>query len=409
MKKFMRKQFFNMLTTEQWQAGKNIINILKKNGFEAVFVGGAVRDLVCHKEANDIDIATSALPSEVKGIFKRTADVGLAHGTVLVIEKQVPIEVTTFRTDGEYTDHRRPTDVKFVRSLEEDLKRRDFTMNALAMTESFEIIDLFNGQQDLHNKIIRTVGMPIDRFKEDALRMLRAIRFTAQLGFSIENLTFAAMKSCAQDISFVSVERVTAELEKMWLSTNLNSGLNALTKSDLVNYLPGNFPFTHEKWAQLGNPRNVLVCWTFLCLLQEKPDALELARVFKLSNDLKQQINQLVKATEIRYERLFTTDDLYHFDESLLIHAELLSRIVCRDIESMPIEVIVKRKRSLQIQSIRDLVISGDDLMKWYNKPGGPWLKEALTKIEHAVLHQKVVNNSTEIKEWIMNEFNSEI
>ncbi|WP_019414773.1 CCA tRNA nucleotidyltransferase [Paenisporosarcina sp. TG20] len=398
-----------MLTTEQWQAGKNIISTLKHNGFEAVFVGGAVRDYVCHKEANDIDIATSALPNEVKIIFKRTADVGLAHGTVLVIEKQVPIEVTTFRTDGEYTDHRRPTDVKFVRSLEEDLKRRDFTMNALAMTDSFQIIDLFNGQQDLHNKIIRTVGMPIDRFKEDALRMLRAIRFTAQLGFSIEKNTFEAIKSCAKDISYVSIERITAELEKMWLSTNLNIGLNALTKSNLVNYLPGNFRFTHEKWAQLGNPQDVLVCWTFLCLLHDKPNALELARVFKLSNDLKQQINQLVKATEIRYERQYTIDDLYQFDESYLIHAEMLSRIVCSDIELMPIEGIVKRKRSLQIQSIRDLVISGDDLMRWYNKPGGPWLKVALTKIEHAVLHEKVVNDSTEIKEWIMNEFNSEV
>ena len=112
-----------MFTTEQWQAGKKIIETLKKHGYEAVFVGGAVRDFVSHKEANDIDIATSALPDEVKTIFKRTADVGLAHGTVVVIENRVPIEVTTFRTDGEYTDHRRPTDVKFVLSLDDDLKR----------------------------------------------------------------------------------------------------------------------------------------------------------------------------------------------------------------------------------------------------------------------------------------------
>ncbi|QBP41317.1 CCA tRNA nucleotidyltransferase [Paenisporosarcina antarctica] len=396
-----------MFTTEQWQAGIRIIETLKKLGYEAVFVGGAVRDFVSHKEANDIDIATSALPDEVKTIFKRTVDVGLAHGTVVVIENRVPIEVTTFRTDGEYTDHRRPTDVKFVLSLDDDLKRRDFTMNALAMNESFEIIDLFEGQRDLKNGLIRTVGEPIDRFKEDALRMLRAIRFTAQLGFTIELNTLNAIKSCASDLSYVSVERITAELEKMWMSTNLDQGMIYLVKSNLAKQLPGDFPFTHKKWTQIGNPKNVLMCWTFLCLLQETPDGSELARIFKLSKDLKQQINQLIKATQIRYERLFSIDDIYHFDKNILIHAELLSRVVQSDIQPMPIEEIDKRKLSLPIQSIRDLEVSGQDLMEWFNKPSGPWLKEILTQIELAVLHQKVVNNPTKIKEWILNESNS--
>lgn len=398
-----------MFTTEQWQAGKKIIEALIKHGYEAVFVGGAVRDFVRNKVANDIDIATSALPSEVKTIFNRTVDLGLAHGTVLVIENHVPIEVTTFRTEGEYTDHRRPSDVKFVHSLEEDLKRRDFTMNALAMTADFQVVDLFDGQRDLHNGIIRTVGEPIERFKEDALRMLRAIRFTGQLGFSIDNATLEAIKLCANDLAYVSVERVSAELEKMWLSTNLDKGMNYLEQSHLAMHLPGDFPFEDARWNQLGNPQNVLVCWAFLCLLQEKPNSSDLASVFKLSNELKLQINHLVQATQIRYERLFTIDDLYHFEENILVHAELLSRVLCRDIEQMPIEVIVQQKQSLPIQSIRELVISGQDVMEWFNKPGGPWLKETLSRIEHAVLHQKVVNNATKLKEWIMNESNSEI
>lgn len=398
-----------MFTTEQWQAGKKIIETLNQHGFEAVFVGGAVRDFVRHKVANDIDIATSALPSEVKSIFHRTVDLGLAHGTVLVIENQVPIEVTTFRTEGAYTDHRRPSDVNFVLSLEEDLKRRDFTMNALAMTAEFQLVDLFDGQRDLHNGIIRTVGEPTVRFKEDALRMLRAVRFSAQLGFSIEKATLEAIKACSYDLAYVSVERLTAELEKMWLSKHLGKGMDYLGQSNLAKQLPGNFLFVDTRWNYLGNPQNVLVCWSFLCLLQEKPNGSDLATVFKLSNELKQQINQLVNATQIRCERLFTIDDLYQFEENILVQAELLSRILSNDKKQMSIELIVERKQSLPIQSIRELVISGQDVMKWLNKPGGPWLKTMLSQIEQAVLHQKVANNATKLKEWVMNESNSEV
>lgn len=398
-----------MFTTEQWQAGIKIIETLKKHGYEAVFVGGAVRDFICHKVANDIDIATSALPAEVKSIFKRTVDVGLAHGTVLVIENQIPIEVTTFRTEGEYTDHRRPSDVKFVRSLEEDLKRRDFTMNALAMNEHFQIIDLFDGQKDLANGIIRTVGHPIDRFKEDALRMLRAVRFSAQLGFSIEEATFKAIKHCAHDLSFVSIERITTELEKIWGSSNLAIGMKNLIISNLSDQLPGSLTFKYERWSRLGNSKNVLVGWAFLCLEQDSPAPEQLAKMFKLSNERKKQLTQLVRATLIRCERLFSIDDLYQFDESTLVQAERLSRVIQSDLKPIRIEDLIKQKRTLPIQSNRDLAVSGQDLMKWLNKPGGPWLKEILTQIEVAVLHQVVENNATKLKEWVMNESNSEI
>jgi len=388
--------------TQQWQVGKKIIEILKRKGYDAVFVGGAVRDFSRKKEANDIDIATSALPEEVKAVFKRTADVGLAHGTVLVIEDSVPIEVTTFRTDGEYEDHRRPTNVTFVRSLEEDLKRRDFTMNALAMTEDFHIIDLFDGQADLQNGLIRTVGNPLNRFNEDALRMLRAIRFTAQLGFSIDSTSFEAIKSCAHEISNISVERITAELEKIWLSANLYKGIESLVKSNLAQYLPGDHSFNIEKWKVLGNPQNSSVCWAYLCLLQDKPNVSQLAREYKLSNALKNEIKQLVSATQKRYERSYTPEDFYQFSEDILIHAEMLASKLRDDIELLQKEQLIHLKKSLPIQSSRELAVTGQDLMTWFNKPGGPWLKDALNQIEHAVLYQKVRNNATQIKEWLL-------
>ncbi|WP_075617694.1 CCA tRNA nucleotidyltransferase [Paenisporosarcina indica] len=392
--------------TKQWQVGKEIIKTLKQKGYEAVFVGGAVRDFVRNKVANDIDIATSALPEEVKAIFKRTADVGLAHGTVLVIEDFVPIEVTTFRTDGEYEDHRRPTDVKFVRSLEEDLKRRDFTINALAMTEDFHIIDLFDGQRDLENGCIRTVGNPLNRFNEDALRMLRAIRFTAQLGFSIESTSFEAIKSRAHEISFVSVERISAELEKIWMSANLFQGIKSLVKSNLASHLPGDHAFANDKWKTLGNPQNSSVCWAYLCLLNKQPVVAQLAKQYKLSNDLKNQITQLVKATQIRCNGFFTIEDLYQFSEDVLVQAEILASKLKDDNEPLQIDKLVHLKKSLPIQSIRELAVTGQDIMEWFDKPGGPWLKETLTQIERAVLHQKVTNDATYIKEWLLNESN---
>ena len=202
----------------QWQAAKQVIRQLEEAGFEAVFVGGAVRDALLGRPGNDVDVATSAVPGEVKAVFSKTIDIGIEHGTVLVLDAEEPIEVTTYRTDGEYADHRRPDGVVFVRSLEEDLKRRDFTMNAIAMDADERIIDLYGGQQDIQQKIIRAVGNPSERFAEDALRMLRAVRFSAQLGFTIEQATLAAVKEHAAEISFVARERIAAELEKIWIS-----------------------------------------------------------------------------------------------------------------------------------------------------------------------------------------------
>ena len=175
------------LTTKNWQAAFAIIQTLEQHGFEAVVVGGAVRDYLLGRAVHDVDVATSASPKELKMIFSHTVDVGIEHGTILVLHELANIEVTTFRTDGMYIDHRRPRDVQFVRSLEEDLLRRDFTMNAMAMRKDGSIVDLYGGRQHLQDKLIQAVGHPQARFQEDALRMLRAIRFAAQLGFQLKD------------------------------------------------------------------------------------------------------------------------------------------------------------------------------------------------------------------------------
>ena len=199
---------------------KQIISRLEKADFEAYAVGGCVRDSILKRSPEDWDITTSAKPEEVKKLFSTTIDTGLQHGTVTVVIEKEGFEVTTFRLDGDYTDGRHPDRVAFTSSLTEDLRRRDFTINAMAYSEKTGLIDEFDGERDLEDGVIRAVGEAKERFSEDALRMLRAIRFAGQLNFKIEEKTFDAIKELSPNISKVSVERIAKELEKLLLSGN---------------------------------------------------------------------------------------------------------------------------------------------------------------------------------------------
>ena len=193
-----------------------LARIFNKHSYSLYLVGGAVRDYILKKENSDYDLTTSATPDEVKVMFKRTIDTGIKHGTVTVIFSGEHYEITTFRTEGDYSDSRHPDSVTFVRSLEEDLKRRDFTINALACDIiTGEIIDLHGGTDDLGKGIIRAIGIPEDRFDEDALRMFRACRFAAKLDFTIEENTLKAIKSLHGNIRKVSVERIKDEMDKV--------------------------------------------------------------------------------------------------------------------------------------------------------------------------------------------------
>lgn len=197
---------------------RQIISILMENGHEAYAVGGCVRDSLLGKEPKDWDITTSARPEEVKALFRRTIDTGIVHGTVTVMLGKVGYEVTTYRIDGEYEDGRHPRSVEFSDNLLEDLKRRDFTINAMAYNEQTGIVDEFGGIPDMKRQVIRCVRQAHERFTEDALRMMRAVRFSAQLGFSIEDRTFAAMCDLAPTIERISRERIQAEFSKTLLS-----------------------------------------------------------------------------------------------------------------------------------------------------------------------------------------------
>lgn len=197
---------------------KTIIQRLENAGYEAYAVGGCVRDSVLGRIPQDWDITTSAKPQEVKRLFSHTIDTGIRHGTVTVMLQKEGFEVTTYRIDGEYEDARHPKEVTYTANLLEDLKRRDFTINAMAYNESHGLVDAFDGIGDLERKVIRCVGDAKERFTEDALRMLRALRFAAQLGFTVEEQTFAAIRHLAPTIEKISAERIQTELVKLLVS-----------------------------------------------------------------------------------------------------------------------------------------------------------------------------------------------
>lgn len=195
-----------------------IIDTLMRAGYEAYAVGGCIRDSLLGREPKDWDITTSASPAEVKALFPKTVDTGIAHGTVTVLLNREGFEVTTYRVDGTYEDFRHPKEVTFTPDLNEDLKRRDFTINAMAYNDTHGLIDAFDGAADLDRKIVRCVGAPKERFSEDALRMMRAVRFGAQLGFTVEEQTRSAICALAPTLKKISAERIQSELVSLLMS-----------------------------------------------------------------------------------------------------------------------------------------------------------------------------------------------
>ncbi|MBO7374612.1 MAG: CCA tRNA nucleotidyltransferase [Lachnospiraceae bacterium] len=217
---------------------KNIIEELNKAGFEAYAVGGCVRDSILGRVPNDWDITTNAKPLDVKSIFRRTVDTGLKHGTVTVLIGKEPYEVTTYRIDGEYEDSRHPKEVSFTSDLKEDLLRRDFTINAMAYNDTDGLVDIFGGMEDIEAKVIRCVGEPKERFSEDALRLLRAIRFAAQLGYNIEEKTYEAIKELSPTLKNISAERIQAELNKILVSDNPSMLKTAFETGLTAQFIP---------------------------------------------------------------------------------------------------------------------------------------------------------------------------
>ncbi|MBD7906936.1 CCA tRNA nucleotidyltransferase [Sporosarcina gallistercoris] len=381
---------------------RKVIALLNDAGYEAVFVGGAVRDALLGKEPKDIDIATSATPEQVKSVFKNTIDLGTEHGTVLVIESGEPIEVTTYRTEGTYSDNRRPDEVQFVTSLEEDLKRRDFTINALALRIDGEVVDPFHGREDLSKKTIRAVGNASERFSEDALRMIRAVRFVSVLGFDLDSSTKASITELHTTIQTLSVERIKTEFDKLFQGAFAYGALELIAETKLSEGLPL-YPAQQDEWFQCSPFRSSLDGWASL-MIAGHFDASEVVSAYKLSNKERLFLQSVQKFYTIRQLRSYTIEDYYNAECSTLVTVEkLLGSLTTQQ----PIDEHEIRKAMdlLPIRSKQELAVKGKELMEWSGRRGGRWLGEAIQAIEHAVLYRVIPNEHYAIKEWFLHEY----
>lgn len=434
---------------------KYIIETLEQNGYEAYAVGGCVRDSILGREPNDWDITTSADPYEVKKLFSHTIDTGLQHGTVTIMLEHVGYEVTTYRIDGDYEDSRHPKEVTFTKSLEEDLKRRDFTVNAMAYNDRDGLIDLFHGMDDIQKKVIRCVGNAEERFTEDALRIMRAVRFSAQFGYEIELETKKAIVKLAPNLKNISAERIREELIKLLVSDHpdyiriaYETGITAqiLPELDVCMETKQNTP--HHKYT-VGEhiihsltyvPGDKVLRLAMLmhdigkpyCIITDEAGrdhfkghaekSAEMAAVImhrlKFDNDTLNRVKRLakyhdwaislsppIKKATVRSMISRIGEDLFP-DLFTIGDADLLAQSDYFKAEKEEKQQLLKEMyREIMEQgdclSIKNLAVSGNDLIEHGMKPGKE-LGQVLQKMLEDVLKHPSSNN----KEYLLNHLN---
>lgn len=381
-----------------------VLQTLEDAGFEAYFVGGSVRDVLLHRHVHDVDITTSAYPEEVKELFDKSIDTGIKHGTVTVLYGGESYEITTFRTESGYQDFRRPDHVTFVQNLDEDLKRRDFTINALAMDMHGNIVDLFNGIEDLKNHIIRAVGNPEKRFHEDALRMMRAVRFMSQLEFKLEEKTEQAIKNNHELLKKISVERIREEFVKMGLGSFSREAFQIFLDTQLSEDVPD---FTGKKdllqvYPQLKfSPTMETSLWAVIIILLKVPNEKigKFMRDWKNSNAMTEKVEQVIKMFDLIADHVPTDYDLFEAGEDIIINTIDVAHILGQPISS---EALVDRYLALPIKKPSELAVDGRFLIKRGMRPGAQ-LGHTLNKIRELVVASEIENSEEAIEQYLDN------
>ncbi|PAK86098.1 CCA tRNA nucleotidyltransferase [Lentilactobacillus parakefiri] len=384
-----------------------ILQKIESAGYEAYFVGGSVRDTILKRPIHDVDIATSAYPSEVKALFKRTVDTGIEHGTVMILDHGTGYEVTTFRTESGYQDYRRPDHVTFVRSLKEDLKRRDFTINALALAENGQITDLFGGLSDMRKHIIRAVGDPNERFNEDALRMMRATRFASQLDFQIEDATLAGIARHSQLLEKIAVERSHTEFVKMMLGTDANNGLKIMIQTDLYQHVPVLSHYLNqlqqiaETDFTLTNEVQVWALLAFKFGLNSQETASFLKK-WKTANKI---INDVILTVELLFaiqRGQVANLTLYRAGSENVVNAVTVLA------DTAKTAGLVERYEHLAIKNKHQLKMTGGELIKRGILKPSPQLGEVLNYLEQNVVAGKIKNETEELVKAAVNFLNED-
>lgn len=388
----------------EFQKALPILSKIQEAGFQAYFVGGCVRDVILDHPIHDVDIASSAYPQEIKELFERTVDVGIEHGTVLVLEGGQEYEITTFRTEEEYVDYRRPSQVHFVRSLEEDLKRRDFTINALALDAEGNLVDLFHGLEDLETELIRAVGLAEERFQEDALRIMRGFRFQASLDFDLEAETFQAMIAGAPLLEKIAIERIFIEFEKLLLATSWARGLSSLLAAKAYLYLPG---FASESLALSSFLEKIRSDFSFTSSAQawaamlyhfENKQVAPILKAWKTSRDFQKQVLEIVEILRKREQGLLSAWDCYSYQEELLYQAEELRAAMKMETNS---QYLADTIAGLAIRDKQEIVVTGRTLIQEEGFQPGPQMGQVLKEVELAIVKRDLENEKGAILAFV--------
>lgn len=396
---------------QPFQDAVYIIEQLNHHGHAAYFVGGSVRDYDLGRTVKDVDIATSAEPEDVRAIFPTTIPVGIEHGTVIVRHNHRSYEVTTFRREADYDDYRHPSSVSFVSSLREDLQRRDFTMNAIALSKEGEWIDPFNGREHIKRRRIATVGRAEDRFREDPLRMMRAVRFVSQLSFQIEDHTLRALRDMAHYLRHISVERITAEFENMLAGENVNEALTVLVDSGLYQYLPGmsdKKQYLRQAAAMNFRPLRLLhERWALVCAVLQINQLTKWLKRWKLSNRSIDKIGRMKETAMTALKEDWTPLLLYNAGRDIAASAEKIRAILAGTPAAPRLQHIDLMYKELPIQQRKELAVNGRDLLNWCQKKPGPWVSKHLETIEKAVVNKEVENDRKAIQSWMQKQQSS--
>lgn len=372
---------------DKFKGAIDILKIFNRNGYEAYFVGGCVRDYLLGEEFSDIDITTNALPEEVKKIFRKSIDTGIQHGTVTILVNGEGYEVTTFRTEDEYTNHRAPEKVEFVSNLREDLDRRDFTINAMALDSNGKLYDYHKGESDLTCKVIKTVNNPNNRFYEDALRMLRAFRFSSKLGFEIEKDTLDAIKKNAELIKFVSIERIVNEFKKLLSGKGNLRSLELLLDSKLNTYIP-----FLEEIEIVQDFSKCSFCQSLYILSKINNISFDILKELKLSNKEVKLIKEFDKINTDFVRKIPLELILYKYNfEDVVFIAEYFSYNNRNNIENC----------KLTINSFDEVDITSQEIISTIGEKPGPWIKSVVSELEHEILLNRLDNNRKDILDFL--------
>ncbi|MFW6298750.1 MAG: CCA tRNA nucleotidyltransferase [Bacillota bacterium] len=378
--------------------GRFILKTLNDASFEAYFVGGYVRDYLLNNPGNDIDITTNARPDDIAEYFQKVIPTGKAFGTMTVLIGNIPYEVTTYRKETVYDNHRHPKEIRFADTLIEDLKRRDFTINQLTMDKDGNVDDHFDGLGDLENKLIRTINDPDERFYEDALRMLRAFRFIAKLGFRLEKRTAEGIANNKHLIRKIAIERVQDELFKLLDAPYKQAGLSAMVETTF-----------HEALYDLEAPIRTLSMTT---VPFERDEALALMFMeadlqkgpWRLSNDQKRLIDSISSLHGETVHDGFTPKHLYTYGKSVCLKANTLNRIAGAPDRTKTIETL---DRNLKVHSLKELKLSGSEIRKTLPIRHPKEISWLLDTLLDDVLEGRIDNTHHDLKQAALNYLKS--